>query len=221
MWHYLTKIEKVSTSSLKCEYIFSYGQRRNISFLKTAYWYGLNFLYLLKEFLLPFHYYLKIFYTFWNLKIPDNLDAITFLREKVSTFPESRWYMYTLWLLITLCNMPEGLVTYLQGKQQLCIHMLYESLVGQCSFFFFFNFFFRTNPFIFYKARCFGRRLQSIFRLFINLINYETIQLYPRWNMNNRMLSEKKKAKETDQCYVITRHNAVVTLQLFSILWKF
>ena len=138
MWHYLTKIEKVSTSSLKCEYIFSYGERRNISFLKTAYWYGLNFLYLLKEFLLPFHYYLKIFYTFWNLKIPDNLDAITFLREKVSTFPESRWYMYTLWLLITLCSMPKGLVTYLQGKQQLCIHMLYESLVGQCSFFFVF-----------------------------------------------------------------------------------
>ena len=31
-------------SSLKCEYISSYGQRRNISFLKTAHWYGLNFL---------------------------------------------------------------------------------------------------------------------------------------------------------------------------------
>ena len=44
IWHYLTKYEKVSMSSLKCEYISSYGQRRNISFLKTAHWYGLNFL---------------------------------------------------------------------------------------------------------------------------------------------------------------------------------
>ena len=30
--------------------------------------------------------------------------------------------------------MPKGLVTQLQGKQQLCIHMLYESLVGQCEY---------------------------------------------------------------------------------------
>ena len=42
----MTKYEKVSTSSLKCEYISSYGQKRNISFLKTAHWYGLNFLFL-------------------------------------------------------------------------------------------------------------------------------------------------------------------------------
>ena len=31
-------------SSLRCEYISSYGERRNISFLKTEHWYGLNFL---------------------------------------------------------------------------------------------------------------------------------------------------------------------------------
>ena len=36
--------------------------------------------------------------------------------------------------VITLCIMPKGLVTQLQGKQQLCIHILYESLVGQCEY---------------------------------------------------------------------------------------
>ena len=30
--------------------------------------------------------------------------------------------------------MPKGLVTKLQGKQQLCIHMLHESIVGQCEY---------------------------------------------------------------------------------------
>ena len=30
--------------------------------------------------------------------------------------------------------MPKGLVTYLQGKQQLCIHLLYDSLFGQCEY---------------------------------------------------------------------------------------
>ena len=44
MWHDLTKYDKVSKSNLNCEYISSYGQRRNISFLKSAHWYGLNFL---------------------------------------------------------------------------------------------------------------------------------------------------------------------------------
>ena len=29
MWHYLIKYEKVSTGSLKYEYILSYGQRKN------------------------------------------------------------------------------------------------------------------------------------------------------------------------------------------------
>ena len=38
------------------------------------------------------------------------------------------------WLLITLCNMPKGLVTQLQSKQQACIHLLYESLVGKCEY---------------------------------------------------------------------------------------
>ena len=98
MWHYLTKYEKVSMSSLKCEYISSYGQRRNISFLKTAHWYGLNFLYL---FIRPENL---------NLKISENLAALTFLIEKVSTLAESKWYTYYLWLLITLRNMPKGLV---------------------------------------------------------------------------------------------------------------
>ena len=75
MWHYLTKYEKVSMSSLKCEYISSYGQRRNISFLKTAHWYGLNFLYL---FIRPENL---------NLKFSENLAALTFLREKVQLLP--------------------------------------------------------------------------------------------------------------------------------------
>ena len=30
--------------------------------------------------------------------------------------------------------MPKGLVTKLQGKQQLCMHILYESLFGQCEY---------------------------------------------------------------------------------------
>ena len=81
-------------SSLKSESISSVGQRLNISFLKTAYWYGLNSLYL---FIRPENL---------NLKIYENLAALNFLREKLSTFAESKWYMYILWLLITLCNMP-------------------------------------------------------------------------------------------------------------------
>ena len=35
---------------------------------------------------------------------------------------------------MALFKMPKCLVTQLQGKQQLCIHMLYESLVGQCEY---------------------------------------------------------------------------------------
>ena len=85
MWHYMEKYEKVSASG-------------NISFLKTAHWYDLNFLYL---FIRPENL---------NLKFSENVAALTFLREKVSSFAESKWYMYTLWLLITLCNMPKGLV---------------------------------------------------------------------------------------------------------------
>ena len=30
--------------------------------------------------------------------------------------------------------MPKGLVAKLQGKQQLCIYLLYESLIGQCEY---------------------------------------------------------------------------------------
>ena len=30
--------------------------------------------------------------------------------------------------------MPKGIGTHSQGKQQLCIHLLYESLVGQCEY---------------------------------------------------------------------------------------
>ena len=30
--------------------------------------------------------------------------------------------------------MRKGLVTQLHGKQQLCIHLLHESLVGQCEY---------------------------------------------------------------------------------------
>ena len=65
-------------SGLKCEYISSNGRKRNISFLKIAYWYILNFLYL---FIRPKNS---------NLKISENLAALIFLREKVSTFAESK-----------------------------------------------------------------------------------------------------------------------------------
>ena len=33
-----------------------------------------------------------------------------------------------------MLNMPKGLVAKLQGKQQLCIYLLYESLIGQCEY---------------------------------------------------------------------------------------
>ena len=49
-----------------------------------------------------------------NLKISENLTALTLLGEKVSTSAESKWYiwyMYTLWLCITLGYMPKSLVT--------------------------------------------------------------------------------------------------------------
>ena len=52
-------------STLNCEYISSYGQRRNISFQKTAYWDGLNFLYL---FIRPENL---------NLKMSEKLGALT------------------------------------------------------------------------------------------------------------------------------------------------
>ena len=75
MWHYLTKYEKVSMSSLKCEYISSYGQRRNISFLKAAHWYSLN---LLDLFIRPENLYLKF---------SENLAALTFLEKKYQLLP--------------------------------------------------------------------------------------------------------------------------------------
>ena len=80
MWNYMTKYEKASTSSLKCQYISSYGQGRNISLLKTAHWYGLKFLYL---FIRPENL---------NLKFSENLATLTFPKEKVLTFVESKWY---------------------------------------------------------------------------------------------------------------------------------
>ena len=56
-------------------------------FLKTVHSYGLNFL----------DNYLFI--------RPENLKT-----NVGSTFAVSKWYMYTFWHLITLCNMPKGLV---------------------------------------------------------------------------------------------------------------
>ena len=91
-------------------------------FLKTTHWHGLNFLY---------NY---LFTRLENLKTSLKIKPQTFLREKLSTFSMSKWYMCTFWLLITLCIMPKGLVTWLQSKQQLCIHFLYESLIGQCEY---------------------------------------------------------------------------------------
>ena len=51
-------------SSLKCEYISSYEQKRNISFLKTSHSYDLNFVYV---FIRPENL---------NLKISENLVAL-------------------------------------------------------------------------------------------------------------------------------------------------
>ena len=77
MWHYLEKYEKVSMCSLKCEYISTYGQRRKNSFLETAHWYGLNFLYL---FITPENL---------NLKFSDNLAALTDLKITLCNMPKS------------------------------------------------------------------------------------------------------------------------------------
>ena len=55
-------------------------ESRNISFLKNAHCYGLNFLYLF------------IRAGNLNLKISENLAVLTFLRETVSVFAESKWY---------------------------------------------------------------------------------------------------------------------------------
>ena len=109
-------------SSLRCECIYLYGQGRNISFLKNAHWYGQNFLdnYLLIR--------------------PENLKTSKFLKIQAQNFFERNvidfccaQMVYIFQLLITLCSIPKGLVTQLQGKQQLCMHMLYESLVGNVS----------------------------------------------------------------------------------------
>ena len=85
--------------SLKCEYISSYGQRKDNFFLKTAHWYGPNFL------------DGDVFIRPKNLKTSLKIYPQTFLREKVSIFAMSKSYMYTFWLLISLSYMPKGLVT--------------------------------------------------------------------------------------------------------------
>ena len=86
IWHYLAKYEKVFMSSLKCEYISSYGQRRNISFLKTAHWYGLNFLYL---FIRPKNL---------NLKISENLAALFSERKGINFCRVQMIYVHPLTL---------------------------------------------------------------------------------------------------------------------------
>ena len=57
-----------------------------------------------------------------NLKLSENL-AICW----VQIYGD----INTLGLLVTLSNISKGLVTQFKGKQQHCIHSLYESLVGQ------------------------------------------------------------------------------------------
>ena len=61
------------------------------------------------------------------------LDNYLFMRPQnlATNFSEKERYwlllcsndVSTLWLLITLCNMTKGLVTYLQGKQQLNVYI--------------------------------------------------------------------------------------------------
>ena len=72
-----------------------------------------------KKYFFPAHWHDLNFLGNYLLIRPENLKTWTFLkiwgqtflREKVSTFDVSKWYMYTFWLLITLCNMSKGLVT--------------------------------------------------------------------------------------------------------------
>ena len=58
-----------------------------------------------------------------------------------------------------------------------------------------YNFNFLTSPCVLYIVWSFGQRLHPIFRQFVNLIIYNTMQWYSRWNMSNHMLSEEKKHK--------------------------
>ena len=62
MWHYLTKYEKAVWS---------------VTLIKTAHWYGLNFL-------CPFSRPENL-----KLQFSEKLAALTFLKEKVSTFAEA------------------------------------------------------------------------------------------------------------------------------------
>ena len=65
---------KVSMCSLKCKYISSYKQRKNIFFLKIVHWYGLFF-------------YIITFL----LEISPKIEPQTFLREKISTSAVSKY----------------------------------------------------------------------------------------------------------------------------------
>ena len=87
---------RVSTSSLKCEYISSYWQR-NISWKLH-----IDMVWIFYTFSLDLKIWTYIFGKF---------SCFNFSERKGSTLAKSKWYMYTLWLLITLCNMPKGLVT--------------------------------------------------------------------------------------------------------------
>ena len=87
---------RVSTSSLKCEYISSYWQR-NISWKLH-----IDMVWIFYTFSLDLKIWTYIFGKF---------SCFNFSERKGSTLAKSKWYMYTLWLLITLCNMPKGLAT--------------------------------------------------------------------------------------------------------------
>ena len=72
----------------------------------------------------------RLHFLTWTKKKKQHIGMVwIFLDLKLSMCPND---MHTFWLLITLRNMLKDLVSQLQGKQQLCINLLYESLVVQC-----------------------------------------------------------------------------------------
>ena len=67
---------------------------------------------------------------------PENLKTSlkNLAKVKISTFAVSKWYTHFLTLNYPL-QYANRLSNILQGKQQqLCIHLVHESLVGQCEY---------------------------------------------------------------------------------------
>ena len=78
----------------------------------------------------------------------------------------------------------------------------------------YFNFFRLIH--VFSISRCFGRRLQPIFRQSVNLTNHNTIQWYSRWNLSNRILIKEKSKRN----WSMLMSSQDTTLLLYPVMSK-